>query len=90
MEEKDLTIELLRSLEHIVFKDVTPMTLTQKPSVFAEFEELRKGTGLQLAEFAVAMGVSVSAVKEWESRRVKPSATELKLMRFIQADSKKH
>jgi Predicted transcriptional regulator len=90
MEEKDPTIELLSSLEQIVFKDASHLiTLTQKPSVFTEFEELRKGTGLQIAEFAKAMGVSVSMVQEWESRRVKPSATELKLMRLIQAPQKK-
>lgn len=87
MEEKDPTIELLSSLEQIVFKDASHViTLTTKPSVFTEFEELRKGTGLQMTEFAKAMGVSVSTVQEWESRRVKPSATELKLMRLIQAD----
>ncbi|MEO3991492.1 HTH-type transcriptional regulator [Pseudocitrobacter cyperus] len=87
MEEKDPTFELLSSLEQIVFKDASPMTaLTPKTSVFAEFEELRKGTGLQMADLAKAMGVSVSTLQEWESRRVKPSATELNLMRLIQAD----
>ena len=87
MEEKDPTYELLSSLEQIVFKDASPMmTLTPKPSVFTEFEELRKGTGLQMAEFAKAMGVTVSTVQEWESRRVKPSVTELKLLRLLQAD----
>ncbi len=87
MEEKDPTFELLSSLEEIVFKDASSMiNLTPKPSIFYEFEELRKGTGLQMAEFAKAMGVSVSLVQEWESRRVKPSVTELKLLRLIQAD----
>ena len=87
MEEKDPTFELLSSLEQIVFKDASSMiNLTPKPSIFYEFEELRKGTGLQMAEFAKAMGVSVSLVQEWESRRVKPSVTELKLLRLIQAD----
>lgn len=89
MEVKDPTFELLSSLEQIVFKDAPHMiTLTQKPSVFTEFDELRKGTGLQITEFAKAMGVSVSTVREWESRRVKPSPTALKLMRLIQADPK--
>ncbi|KAA1048253.1 HTH-type transcriptional regulator [Pseudocitrobacter sp. 73] len=87
MEEKDSTFELLSSLEEIVFKDASSMiNLTPKPSIFSEFEELRKDTGLQMAEFAKAMGVSVSLVQEWESRRVKPSVTELKLLRLIQAD----
>ena len=87
MEEKDPTFELLSSLEEIVFKDASSMiNLTPKPSIFYEFEELRKGTGLQMAEFAKAMGVSVSLVQEWESRRVKPSVTELKLLRLIHAD----
>ena len=36
---------------------------------------------------ANAMGVSVAMVQEWESRRVtRPSPTELKLMRLIQAN----
>ncbi|GHD95591.1 MULTISPECIES: HTH-type transcriptional regulator [Pseudocitrobacter] len=87
MEEKDPTFELLSSLEQIVFKDASSViTLTPKPSIFTEFEELRKSTGLQMTEFAKAMGVSVSTVQEWESRRLKPSVTELKLLRLIQAD----
>ncbi|THE50266.1 transcriptional regulator, partial [Enterobacter bugandensis] len=37
-------------------------------------------------EFARAMGVSVAMVLEWESKREKPTPTELKLMRLIQAN----
>ncbi|MGO0763324.1 HTH-type transcriptional regulator, partial [Citrobacter freundii] len=37
-------------------------------------------------DFARVMGVTVAMVHEWESKRVKPSTTELKLMRLIQAD----
>lgn len=87
MEYKDPMSELLSSLEYIVFKDVTKtVTLTPKSSAFSEFEQLRKGTGLKIDDFARAMGVSVAMVQEWESRREKPSATELKLMRLIQAN----
>ena len=50
------------------------------------FKELRKGTGLKIDDFARVLGVSVAMVKEWESRRVKPSSAELKLMRLIQAN----
>lgn len=86
MEYKDPMFELLSSLEQIVFKD-TPqtITLTQKPSAFTEFEQLRKGCGLKTDDFAHAMGVSVATVLEWESRRIKPTITELKLMRLIQS-----
>ncbi|HEX4501760.1 MAG TPA: HTH-type transcriptional regulator [Scandinavium sp.] len=87
MEYKDPMFELLSSLEQIVFKDDSQrITLTQKPTAFTEFEQLRKGSGLKIDDFARAMGVSVAMVHEWESRREKPSPAELKLMRLIQAD----
>ncbi|CAM3471511.1 hypothetical protein SB6411_01096 [Klebsiella spallanzanii] len=87
MEYKDPAFELLSNLEQIIFKDqAQAATLTRKPAAFSEFEQLRRGTGLKIDDFANAMGVSVAMVKEWESRRVKPSITELKLMRLIQAN----
>ncbi len=87
MEYKDPLFELLSSLEQIVFKDEAQTITLQHPSnPFTEFERLRKGTGLKTDEFAREMGVSVATVLEWESKRVKPSATELKLMRLIQAN----
>ena len=87
MEYKDPVFELLSSLEHIVFKDDNQtLTSNRKSTVFSEFEQLRKGTGLKIDDFANAMGVSVAMVREWESRRVRPSPTELKLMRLIQAN----
>ncbi|WOJ07511.1 HTH-type transcriptional regulator [Citrobacter koseri] len=87
MEYKDPMFELLSSLEQIVFKDVSQtITLTNKPNPFTEFEQLRRGTGLKTDDFARAMGVTVAMVQEWESRRVKPSSTELNLMRLIQAN----
>lgn len=87
MEYKDPMSELLSSLENIVFKDDSQrITLTQKPTAFTEFEQLRKGSGLKIDDFARAMGVSVSLVQEWESRREKPTASELMLMRLIQAN----
>lgn len=87
MEYKDPMFELLSSLEQIVFKDVSQtVTLTQKTNPFTEFEQLRRGTGLKTDDFARVMGVTVAMVHEWKSKRVKPSTTELKLMRLIQAD----
>ncbi len=87
MEYKDPVFELLSSLEHIVFKDDNQkLTSNRKSTVFSEFEQLRKGTGLKIDDFANVMGVSVAMVREWESRRVRPSPTELKLMRLIQAN----
>ena len=86
MELKDPMFELLSSLEQIVFKDLSQtVTLKPKSNAFAEFERLRKGTGLKADEFARAMGVTTGTVLEWESKRVKPSMTELKLMSLIQA-----
>ncbi|AMO46606.1 putative transcriptional regulator [Kosakonia oryzendophytica] len=88
MEYKDPMVELLSSLEQIVFKkEITQaVILSQKPNSFNEFEQLRRGTGLKIDDFARAMGVSVAMVQEWESRRVKPTATEMKLMRLIHAN----
>ncbi|MBO2025930.1 HTH-type transcriptional regulator [Klebsiella pneumoniae] len=87
MEYKDPVFELLSSTEHIVFKDDNQkLTSNRKSTVFSEFEQLRKGTGLKIDDFANVMGVSVAMVREWESRRVRPSPTELKLMRLIQAN----
>lgn len=89
MEYKDPMTELLSNLEQIVFKNKTDtFACTQRETVLIECEQLRKSTGLKIDDFARAMGVSVSMVKEWESKRVKPSPTELKLMRLIQADPK--
>lgn len=86
MESKDPMFELLTSLEQIVFKDLSQtVTVSKKSNPFTEFEQLRKGTGLKPIDFAREMGVSVSQVQEWESKRVKPSMTELNLMRLIQA-----
>ena len=87
MEYKDPEFELLSSLEQIIFKDVPQtITLQQKSNHFTEYEQLRKGTGLKTEEFARAMGVSVAMVQEWESKREKPTPTELRLMRLIQAN----
>lgn len=87
MEYKDPMVELLSSLEQIVFKnEQQTIAPKHKPNAFSEFEQLRKSTGLKIDDFARAMGVSVSMVQEWESKRIKPSSTELKLMRLIQAN----
>lgn len=88
MEYKDPMFELLSSLEQIVLKnEVTqPVTLSKNPNSFSDFEQLRRGTGLQIDGFARVMGVSVSMVHEWESQRIKPTATEMKLMRLINAN----
>ena len=90
MEYKEPMFELLSSLEQIVFKkDVAqPVTLSKKQNTFNDFELLRRGTGLKIDDFARAMGVTVSTVHEWESQRIKPTATELKLMRLIHANPK--
>lgn len=85
MEYKDPEFELLSSLEQIVFKDVS-QTVTLPRTSLTEIEQLRKGTGLKIDDFARAMGVSVTMVQEWESKRLRPTSTELNLMRLIQAN----
>ncbi|MCT4704807.1 HTH-type transcriptional regulator [Enterobacteriaceae bacterium H11S18] len=86
MEYKDPMFELLSNLEQIVFKNEQTVSTRQKPNAFSEFEQLRKSTGLKIDDFARVMGVSVTMVQEWESKRIRPSSTELKLMRLIQAN----
>ncbi|EMH4164804.1 HTH-type transcriptional regulator [Pluralibacter gergoviae] len=88
MNDKDPMQELLASLEQIVFKnDLQAVTLIQKPNAFTEFDRLLHDSGLQADEFAWAMGVSASMVREWQSRREKPSAGDLQLMKLIHASS---
>ncbi|AIQ98752.1 HTH-type transcriptional regulator [Pluralibacter gergoviae] len=88
MEYKDPMHELLSSLEQIVFKDdVQAVTLNVKPTAFTEFDQLLANSGLKADEFARAMGISAATVREWQSRREKPSASDLRLMRLIQTSS---
>lgn len=88
MEYKDPMHELLNSLEQIVFKDdLQAVTLTIKPTAFTEFDQLFEDSGLQADEFARAMGISAATVREWRSRREKPSTADLRLMRLIQAST---
>lgn len=88
MNYKDPMQELLTSLEQIVFKgDLQAVTLIKKPTVFTEFDQLLHESGLQTDEFAYAIGVSVSMVREWQSRREKPSSGDLQLIKLIQASS---
>lgn len=90
MNYKDSMHELLTSLEQIVFKDdLQAVTLIKKPTVFTEFDQLLQESGLQTDAFAHAIGVSVSMVREWQSRREKPSSGDLQLMKLIQARSAK-
>ena len=88
MEYKDPMFELLSSLEQIVLKKDVTQTVnpSKKPNSFNDFEQLRRGTGLKIDDFARVMGVSVAMVQEWESQRVRPSATEMKLMRLLHAN----
>lgn len=45
-----------------------------------EVKELRYALGLTQKSFAFKLGVSVSAVKQWESGRCYPSAPHMKLI----------
>ncbi|NDJ55834.1 HTH-type transcriptional regulator [Enterobacteriaceae bacterium 4M9] len=83
MELKDPVSELLNNLECIVFKK---SERTIGSDAFAEFMALRDSTGLEDHEFAQIMGVSLSTVREWTARRVRPSGAELKLLRLLQAN----
>ncbi|MBK4716638.1 MULTISPECIES: HTH-type transcriptional regulator [Tenebrionibacter/Tenebrionicola group] len=86
MEVNDPVSELLNNLELIVFKKTERTVGHTHPDAFNEFMALRDSTGLEESEFARAMGVSVTTVREWSARRIRPSGAELKLLRLIQAN----
>ena len=88
MEFKDPMIELLSSLEHIVLtREVTQAAPALKGEVLIpEPKRIREITGMEIGEFALAMGVSVSSVKSWEAKRSKPSRSAQKLMQLIQSN----
>lgn len=86
MELKDPVSELLNNLESIVFQKTERTVGRTHPDAFSEFMALRDSTGLEDKEFAQVMGVSVTTVREWAARRVRPSGAELKLLRLLQAN----
>lgn len=85
METKDPMLELLSSLEQIVFTrdEMQANVLKQDRSISLEPKRIREISGMQIDEFAVAMGVSISSVKSWEAKRTKPSGSAQKLMQLI-------
>lgn len=88
METKDPMVELLSSLEHIVLtREVIQAAPALKGEVsMPEPKRIREITGLEIDEFALAMGVSVSSVRSWEAKRSKPSRSAQKLMQLIQSN----
>ncbi|MBV4367492.1 HTH-type transcriptional regulator [Erwinia sp. BNK-24-b] len=88
MEVKDPMSELLSSLEHIVLtREVIQAAPALKGEVsMPEPKRIREITGMEVDEFALAMGVSVSSVKSWEAKRSKPSRSAQKLMLLIQSN----
>ncbi|WP_158782381.1 HTH-type transcriptional regulator [Pantoea sp. BAV 3049] len=88
MEYKDPMVELLSSLEHIVLtREVIQAAPALKGEVsIPEPKRIREITGMEIDEFALAMGVSVSSVKSWEAKRSKPSRSAQKLMQLIQSN----
>lgn len=88
MEIKDPMQELLSSLELIVFPPEARQTdsVTSRVSALPEPRHIRETSGMQIDEFALAMGVSVASVKSWEAKRSKPSGSAQKLMQLLHAD----
>ncbi|WP_034918053.1 MULTISPECIES: HTH-type transcriptional regulator [Erwinia] len=86
METKDPMSELLSSLEHIILtREVIQAAPALKDDVVVhEPKRIREITGMEIDEFALAMGVSVSSVKSWEAKRTRPSRSAQKLMQLIQ------
>ena len=70
MEYKDPAFELLSNLEQIIFKDqAQAASLTRKPAACIEFDQLRKGTGLKIDDFASAMGPLRFVTRRTATRR---------------------
>ena len=88
METKDPMSELLSSLEQIVLtRNVMHAIPAMKSEVAPpEPKRVREITGMQIDEFAQALGVSVSSVKSWEAKRTKPSGSAQKLMQLIHSN----
>lgn len=86
MEENVPVSDLLNDIEAIVFKNAESLSACMSaPDIvlLPEPQQLREMAGLEVDEFARAMGVSVTAVKRWEAKRTKPSATVQKLMQLL-------
>lgn len=88
METKDPMHELLSSLEQIVTsRHVVALPRVLKDEVLLpEPKRIREITGMQIDEFALAMGVSVSSVKSWEAKKTRPSGSAQKLMQLIHSN----
>lgn len=89
METKDPMSELLSSLEQIVLTNNNLMhaiPALKSDVVPPEPKRVREITGMQIDEFAQALGVSVSSVKSWEAKKTKPSGSAQKLMQLIQSN----
>lgn len=89
MEIKDPMHELLSSLEQIVLTGsdaVHAVPVKKSEASVPEPRQIREISGMQIDEFALAMGVSVSSVKSWEAKRTRPSGSAQKLMQLIHAN----
>lgn len=85
METRDPMLELLSSLEQIVFMrdGMQADSAVKVETDIPEPKRIREISGMQIDEFAWAMGVSVSSVKSWEAKRTQPSGSARKLMQLI-------
>ena len=90
MECKDPMSELLSSLEHIVLTREVMMQAAvpaaKSEVTIPEPKRVREITGMQIGEFAQALGVSVSSVRSWEAKRTSPSGSAKKLMQLIHSN----
>ncbi|MEJ4046607.1 HTH-type transcriptional regulator [Erwinia sp. SLM-02] len=88
METKDPMFELLSNLEQIVLtRDVLQAgAIIEGEAALPEPKRIREISGMQIDEFALAMGVSVASVKSWEAQRTRPSGSAQKLMQLIHSN----
>ena len=63
---------------------------TDKVRLSKEVKELRLSAGLTQALFAKKLGVSTSAIKQWESGRCYPSPIHMKLIRDMTNNTQAH
>ncbi|SFN65767.1 putative transcriptional regulator [Izhakiella capsodis] len=84
METREPIAELLSSLEQIVLSH-QHKTLPEAVhvTVMPEPKKIRERSGMEVEQFASALGVSVSSVRRWESHAARPSGSAQKLLQLL-------
>ncbi|OON40158.1 transcriptional regulator [Izhakiella australiensis] len=84
METREPIAELLSSLEQIVLSgNQKALPSIDRETALPEPKKIREISGMEVNEFALALGVSVASVKRWESQTARPSGSAQKLLQLL-------